>query len=79
MMEQAEQTALQARRSDDRTTLFWSERGAVCCATHVPYPGSDTWRWERWQAMTDVEKGEWTRLLGHPPKCELCPEEPTDD
>ena len=72
MTEQAEQTALQARRAGDRTTLFWSERGEVCCATHAPYPGSDTWNWERWSPMTEEERREWTRLLGHPPKCEVC-------
>lgn len=29
--------------------VFWNERGRVVCACcHVPYPGSDTWVWERW-------------------------------
>jgi hypothetical protein len=72
MTEQAERIALQARRAGDRETLFWSERGAVCCATHAPYPGSDTWIWERWLPMKEAETREWTRLLGHPPKCEVC-------
>ena len=31
--------------------LLWSERGAVTCADHAPYKGSDTWRWERWQRV----------------------------
>lgn len=72
MTEQAEHTALQARRSADRATLFWSEKGEVCCALHSPFPGSDSWIWERWLPMTEEERREWTRLLGHPPKCEVC-------
>ena len=72
MTEQAERSALTARHTGDRTTLFWSERGEVCCATHAPYPGSDTWNWERWTPMTEEERREWTRLLRHSPKCEVC-------
>jgi len=72
MNKQAEGNALTARRADDRETLFWSERGEVTCAMHAPYPGSDTWRWERWSPMTEVERREWSRQLGHPPKCEVC-------
>ena len=71
-MTQAEQTALQARRAGDRETLFWSERGEVACAQHSPFPGSDTWIWERWSPMTEEERQEWTRLLGRPPRCEIC-------
>ena len=71
-MEQAERTALTARQTGDRATLFWSERGEVACATHAPYPGSDTWNWERWSPMTEEERREWARLLGHPPQCEVC-------
>ena len=72
MTEQAEQTALTARRAGDRATLFWSERGEVTCATHAPFPGSDTWNWERWSPMTEAETREWTRLLGRGPRCEVC-------
>ena len=75
MTQQAGQTALQARREGDRTTLFWSERGEVCCATHAPYPGSDTWRWERWRLLTAAETREWTRMLGCALRCEICREE----
>jgi len=72
MKEQAEQAALQARQTGNKEKLFWSELGEMCCATHAPYPGSDTWRWERWRSMTEAEKREWTRQTGHPPKCEVC-------
>ena len=61
-----------AREARDTSTLFWSERGEVCCALHAPYPGTDTWNWERWSPMSEEERREWTRLLGHPPKCEVC-------
>ena len=33
------------------TTLYWSERGRITCAAHAPVRNSDTWRWERWQAV----------------------------
>lgn len=34
------------------TGLYNSEQGAVGCEQHTPYHGSDTWRSERWQAVT---------------------------
>jgi hypothetical protein len=74
MTVKAEQTALRARQTGDRAALFWSERGAVCCARHAPYLGSDTWRWERCRQMTDAERQEWTRTVGQPPCCEVCRE-----
>ena len=36
--------------------LFWSATGEVACATHAPYRGSDTWRTERWTAMTERDE-----------------------
>lgn len=36
----------------DRPGLFWSQRGEVGCGAHTPYPGSDTWRWDRWGRIT---------------------------
>ncbi len=72
MNRQAIQTALKARHTGDRETLFWSERGAVCCAIHAPYPGSDTWNWERWSMMNEAETREWSRWLGRAPRCEVC-------
>ncbi|MEZ4651961.1 MAG: hypothetical protein R3E97_24805 [Candidatus Eisenbacteria bacterium] len=33
--------------------VFWNEEGAIVCACcHLPHPGSDTWRSERWQEIT---------------------------
>ena len=72
MTEQAEQTALTARRAGDRNTMFWSERGEVCCALHAPYPGSDTWNWERWSPMTESDRQAWTQVLKRAPACEVC-------
>ena len=72
MTSKAMEVAKQAREARDTSTLFWSERGEVCCALHAPYPGSDTWNWERWSPMTEEERREWTRLHGHPPTCEVC-------
>ena len=75
MASKAMAVAKQAREARDTSILFWSERGAVCCALHAPYPGTDTWIWERWRLMTDAESQEWTRALGQPPRCEICREE----
>ncbi len=72
MASRASQLAMKARESGDQTMLFWSERGEVCCATHAPYPGTDTWRWERWRLLTEEESREWSRQTGRPPKCETC-------
>ena len=72
MANKAMEVAKQAREARDTSTLFWSERGEVTCATHAPYPGSDTWNWERWSPMTEEERREWTRLLGRAPECEVC-------
>jgi hypothetical protein len=72
MNQQAERTALEARRTGDQTALFWSERGELCCATHAPYPGSDTWNWERWQAMSESDRQAWTQVLKRAPSCEVC-------
>lgn len=37
-------------------TLFWNEQGQICCQTHAPYKGTDTWNWERWRkvALRDI-------------------------
>ena len=64
--------ARRARETGDTSTLFWSERGEVCCAQHAPYPGTDTWNWERCLPMAEAEQREWTRLLGRAPRCEVC-------
>ncbi len=67
--------AKRARETGDTSILFWSERGAVCCALHAPYPGTDTWIWERWRLITDAEQQEWTRTVGSAPCCEICRKE----
>jgi hypothetical protein len=72
MASRAINTALKARQQGDRSILFWSERGQVCCAIHAPYPGTDSWKWERWRPMREEEMREWTRQTGNPPKCEVC-------
>ena len=72
MTEQAERTALQARRAGDRERLFWSERGEIACAQHAPYPGTETWTWERWSPMTETERQAWMQLLKRAPECEGC-------
>jgi hypothetical protein len=52
---------------------FWSERGHITCFQHTPYPGSDTWEWERWEAITAREREELEREIGKV-KCEVCGE-----
>ena len=51
---------------------FWSERGAVGCASHMPSPNSDTWRWERWLPLTVEDAQAWRSEMGELPQCECC-------
>ena len=56
--------------------VFWSERGEIVCACcHIPYPGSDTWIWERWEEITPAVMAEIDREGGHV-ACEGCGKEP---
>ena len=56
-------------RMPSRTGLYWNERGHIGCARHVPYKGSDTWNWERWEPVpADVLHHE----LGRELRCETC-------
>ena len=56
--------------------VFWSQTGEVVCACcHVPYPGSDTWVWERWSEITPATMAEIDRNGGNV-KCEGCGKEP---
>jgi hypothetical protein len=33
--------------------VLWNDQGIVVCACcHIPFPGSDTWAWERWEEIT---------------------------
>jgi hypothetical protein len=61
-----------ARDRKDTETMFWSEKGEVACAMHAPYPGTDTWNWERWSPMTTDEQKAFTREVGRAPHCEVC-------
>ena len=53
-------------------SLFWSQQGAIACGDHIPYPGSDTWVWDRWQRMTDAERQAFQAEAGRPARCETC-------
>ncbi len=52
------------------TGLFWSERGHVACAAHTPLEGSDTWLWERCEAVP--EEAVTAADGGHVLRCETC-------
>jgi hypothetical protein len=58
-------------KAKSETGLFWNEQGAVNCEKHIPYPGSDTWNWERWQAVTVSDKLEAARA-DISLRCECC-------
>jgi len=56
--------------------VFWNMCGAVVCACcHIPYPGSDTWVWERWEEITPDMMVEIDRVGGRV-ACEGCGKEP---
>jgi hypothetical protein len=60
-------------RTPSPTGLYWSERGAIGCAAHTPFQGSDTWVWERWEPVPveaiDIAKTEAGLRV---PRCEIC-------
>ena len=57
-----------------KPVLLWNERGQIGCtkSTHSPYPGSDTWVWERWRVITRNAAIAFEREVGRPPSCEAC-------
>jgi len=67
-------TTRKTARPISPTGLFWNERGMICCEHHVPHPGSDTWRWERWNAMAVEDAEAWRSENGELPQCECCGE-----
>jgi hypothetical protein len=58
---------------DQPPTLYWSEDGAVTCAEHAPYEGSDTWLSGRWMRMSAAARDAWREEVGTPARCEICP------
>jgi hypothetical protein len=54
--------------------VYMSERGQIGCPLpgHAPYPGTDTWTWERWRKITPREAAEFEREIGRPPSFETC-------
>ena len=48
--------------------LFWNERGQIGCAKpgHMPFPGTDTFVWERWEPLDEKTARE------HGLRCESC-------
>lgn len=77
-MSGAKATTRAMARTPSPTGLYWSERGAIGCAAHTPYPGSDTWNWERWEPVPveaiDLAKAEAGLRV---PRCEVCGKEAT--
>jgi hypothetical protein len=68
-------------RTPSATGLYWSERGHIGCAHHTPYEGSDSWIWERWEAVPVAAIAEAKRLGQHL-RCETCrigPEAPEEE
>jgi len=58
--------------------VFWNQRGEVACACcHVPYPGSDTWVFERWEEITPAMARQMLRELGQLLPCECCGKKPS--
>jgi len=54
------------------TGLFWNEDGRVACARHAPYRDSDTWRRERWVAVTPATAAALTHAMCRPACCDDC-------
>ena len=59
------------------TQVFWSERGEISCAgCCIPYPGSDTWVFDRWEEITPDVMAEIDRTGGSV-ACNYCGKEPS--
>jgi len=54
------------------TGLFWNEDGRVACARHAPYRDSDTWRRERWIAVTAATAEALADAMDRPAGCDDC-------
>lgn len=52
--------------------LFWSQQGEVSCRAHGPGYLTDTWRNDRWKAMTGEEITSFSNEIGRPVDCETC-------
>jgi len=70
----SEVTTMTSKTATMTPRLLWSEHGAIGCELpgHAPYPGSDTYVWERWRRITPREAAEFEREVGRPPACEAC-------
>lgn len=52
--------------------VFWNEWGEVACAScPIPYPGSDTWVFDRWEEITPSVMAEIARE-GQTIACHYC-------
>lgn len=57
--------------------VFWSEQGEIACAScPLPYPGSDTWVFDRWEEITPAIAAEVDRTGGSV-ACHYCGREPS--
>ena len=58
--------------------VFWNEWGEDACAgcDVLPYPGSDTWVFDRWEEVTPAVMAEIDRE-GGTVKCHYCGREPS--
>ena len=57
--------------------VFCNAQGSIVCAwCHLPYPGPDTWGWERWEEITHDDMVEIDRQGGRV-ACEGCGKEPS--
>ena len=52
--------------------LFMSERGEISCLPHAPFPGTDSWDYDRWAPITKREAQAFERDIGRAPACETC-------
>lgn len=64
--------ALREKQAGDRATLYWSQQGEISCPVHMPYPGSDTWIFDRWMLMAMSDRDQWEVQTGAVPRCETC-------
>jgi hypothetical protein len=56
----------------DQRALYNNEQGAICCAQHAPFVGTDTWLSGRWAKVPTADLVEWLTYGMGQMKCEVC-------
>ncbi len=57
---------------DAEAQIWWSGKGRIACAEHVPRPGSDAWWMDRWELADAAWLEGYERGHSGSARCEVC-------